>query len=308
MVTYRDATLVPGNAVLTLSQLYLTGMSAGAVRQRIKNGLWQMPLPDVVLTRPGPLTTRQQREAALLWAGPDAALAGETAAAIDGLRGYPDDRVHVMAHTDSGLRSRDFAVVHRTLLLDARHVHPARRPRRARIERAVIDIATRARSWEDGIAVMAAAVQQRLTRTEDLRSILADFPRARWRYELLSVLGDLEGGSASLPEVQAIRAIRSGGLPVPDRQTVRMEGERRRYLDLWWDAWRLCLEIDGRLHLSTTTWWQDMLRDAEITIDQSNVVRIPAFIVRLKPEVFTDLVRRLLVSRGWVDPRSLAVN
>ena len=207
-----------------------------------------------------------------------------------------------MVGNDSGLRSRDFVVVHRTLWLDSLHIHPTRRPRRARIERAIIDIATGARSWQQAIAVAAAAVQQGLTRVEDMEAVLADFPRACWRRELLSMFTDLEGGSQSLPEVQAMQAIRAGLLPVPDRQAIRMEGKRRRYLDLFWDAFLLCIEIDGRMHITVEQWWADMLRDAEITIGGPSVVRIPAFIVRELPNEFVALVRRLLISRGWTPP------
>lgn len=291
----------PVNAVLTLAEVH-DYLGAAAVRRRIRQGIWQAPLPGIVVTRPGRLTKAQRCAAALAWAGPGAALTSRTAAAIDGLKGYEDDRIHLMVSNDSGLRSRDFVVVYRTLWLDSLHVHPTRRPRRARVERAVIDIATSARSWQDAIAVTAAAVQQGLTRVADLEAILADYPRACWRRELLSMLVDLEGGSQSLPEVEAIRAIRAACLPIPDRQAIRMEGTRRRYLDLFWDLFQLCIEIDGRLHISVETWWADMLRDAEISIGGPSVIRIPAFVVREREDAFIDLVRRLLISRGWTPP------
>jgi very-short-patch-repair endonuclease len=83
-----------------------------------------------------------------------------------------------------------------------------------------------------------------------------------------------------------------------------MDGDRRRYLDLAWLAYRLCLEIDGAFHIDVDTWIADMLRDAEISVDGLEVIRIPAALVRRDPRRFANLVRRLLVSRGWTDPVS----
>jgi hypothetical protein len=51
-----------------------------------------------------------------------------------------------------------------------------------------------------------------------------------------------------------------------------------------------------------------MLRDAEITIGGASVVRVPALIVRFQPRLFTDLVGRLLISRGWSPDKVLALN
>ena len=86
-----------------------------------------------------------------------------------------------------------------------------------------------------------------------------------------------------------------------------MEGKRRRCLDLFWDAFQLYIEIDGRLHISVETWWADMVRDAEISIGGPSVVRLPAFVVRELQEEFLSLVRRLLISRGWTPPATLAL-
>jgi hypothetical protein len=165
-----------------------------------------------------------------------------------------------------------------------------------RIQRAVVDLATEARTLDDAVATVAAAIQQRLTRVDDLRAILQDFPRARWRAEVLDALHDLDGGSHSLPELQAYRAIRAAGLPIPSRQAVRYEGNRRRYLDLFWDDLRLCIEIDGAFHLSPDHSWADMARDAELTLDGISVFHVPAFVVRHHPDAFVDLVRRCLAA------------
>jgi hypothetical protein len=58
-------TVVPGS-LLTLSKAYELGLVASTIQRRVRTGEWQMVLPDVLLTRAGPLTSAQQRGAALL--------------------------------------------------------------------------------------------------------------------------------------------------------------------------------------------------------------------------------------------------
>jgi hypothetical protein len=285
-------TKAPPGRLMTLTQVYISDVSAAAVQRRVRAGEWQIVLPDVLLTRSGPLTFRERCEAVLLWAGAEAALCGPTAATWDGLKGHGSTKIHVAVPGWSGLRSRDFVVVRRSRLLGPSHVHPRKRPRRVRIQRAVVDLAVEARSVDTAIALVAAAIQQRLTRASDIRAVLDDFPRACWRAEILDALSDLEGGSHSLPELQAYRALVAAGLPPPSRQAVRMEGGRRRYLDLFWDELGLCIEIDGAFHISLDQWWADIQRDTELTLDGVRVLHVPAFVVRHRPDLFVDLVRR----------------
>ncbi len=52
-----------------------------------------------------------------------------------------------------------------------------------------------------------------------------------------------------------------------------------------WEQARLVVEIDGRWHMDARTWWADMQRDNELTIDGYRVLRFPAFVVRDSPAV-----------------------
>ncbi len=60
------------------------------LRWRVSTGRWQKPARGVVVAQSGPLTERQLLRAALLRAGPQAVLAGLTAARWDGLAGFGD--------------------------------------------------------------------------------------------------------------------------------------------------------------------------------------------------------------------------
>jgi len=47
-----------------------------------------------------------------------------------------------------------------------------------------------------------------------------------------------------------------------------------------WEAARLIVEVDGRWHTDVATWWEDMQRDNEFTINGYRVLRFPAHAIR----------------------------
>ncbi len=287
--------------VLTDAQAQSLGLTAPGLRWQLSSGRWQRPLPKILITHPGPWTPSQRLWAASLWGGNNAVLAAATACELDGLKGKQDSQIHLVTPSTGGRTSRDFVTVHRSTLL-TEDIHPTNVPRRTTPARSVIDLAVSRIRADDATAVIAAAVQQRLVVAEQLSDMIARFPNARHRAAIVGAIEDALGGSQSLPEMQALRAIRRGGLPEPTRQTIRMEGDRRRYLDLVWLAYCLCIEIDGGFHIEVDKWIDDMMRDAEISVSGLYVIRVPAAIVRRDPKRFVDLVRRLLLSRGWTPP------
>jgi very-short-patch-repair endonuclease len=88
------------------------------------------------------------------------------------------------------------------------------------------------------------------------------------------------------------------GLPEPDRQVERQDGQGRRWLDAVWEHTRLVVEIDGRWHMEIRAWWEDMQRDNELTVDGYGVLRFPAFVVRDTPELVAMLIARALNRAG----------
>jgi very-short-patch-repair endonuclease len=65
-------------------------LTRGALRWRVSSGRWQQPCRSILVAQSGPLTEIQALRVAVLWAGPAAALAGLTAARLDGLSGFAD--------------------------------------------------------------------------------------------------------------------------------------------------------------------------------------------------------------------------
>jgi very-short-patch-repair endonuclease len=107
-------------------------------------------------------------------------------------------------------------------------------------------------------------------------------------------------GATSLPEIDFARLCRRYDLPAPDRQVVRRDGSgRRRFLDVYWRAWRLHVEIDGAWHTAAEAWWADMQRQNDLWIAGDRVLRFPAWVIRSRPDDVAAQVRAALGAVGW---------
>src|ERR1700691_4906796 len=154
------------------TQTALTFMSPDALRWRIESERWQQPCQGITVTHSGPLTDRQRLWVATLWAGPGAVLAGLTAARLDGLRGFDLDvdkifLLRPISHHKRMMRPPLDLVLHYSRNLQ-RDVHPAGRPPRTKIDRSLVDAATWMATERGTQAILAAGVQQQLTRVSDL--------------------------------------------------------------------------------------------------------------------------------------------
>jgi Protein of unknown function (DUF559) len=260
-------------------------LGPAAVRWRLESGRWQRPYRGVLVTHSGPLSPDQALWVSLLACGSGAVLAGTTAAARGGLTGFEDRRTHILVPGHRDVRKRiPGVVVHRSVMLTAADVHPARRPPQTRMARSLLDAAAWAPSDNGARAILAAGVQQRIVRVGDLAAALARQRRLRRRALVSSTLADIEGGAEALSELDFGRLTRRYGIPEPERQVCRRDGAgRRRWLDAYWDYARLVAEVDGMWHMDAPAWWADMRRDNELTIDGYRVLRFPAFAVRDHP-------------------------
>lgn len=116
---------------------------------------------------------------------------------------------------------------------------------------------------------------------------------------MLLALDDIEQGAQALSEIDFVRLCRKHGLPPPRLQQIRRDGSgRRRYLDAVWDlpgVGSVVVEVDGALHLAQPRWWDDQLRQNEITLSGALVLRFPAAVVRHEPAIVLAQLRRALV-------------
>src|SRR4051794_910227 len=160
---------------------------------------WQVVLPGLYAAHTGPLSDRQRRRAAVLFAGGTAMLDDTTALAEYRVRYLPEDPViRVLVDADVQRSSRDFVAIRRTIYLP-RPAQSSEGLAMAPTARALTDFALRHDHERDVRAVLASAVQRRQVSVEELLAEL-DIAPARGRRRLVRVLEELGDGVRSAPE------------------------------------------------------------------------------------------------------------
>lgn len=286
--------------VLGRDQLASCGIDWDRVRNEVAARRWQLAGTHAVVLHNGTLTSMQTLWVACIETGPHAILDGLTAARASGLTGYEPDAIHVSAPKSSRPRPCPGVVVHELRRYRVDDIHPVRTPRQARPAVALLNAALWSATADRACAILAAGVQQRLVRAADLREPLSRIHRHRHRRTILATIGDIEGGSHSLSEIDLVALCRSRRLPVPERQTIRLDARgRRRYLDADWPCYGLAAEVDGGLHMLARTWWNDMDRLNEIVLADRRVLRFPSMVIRLWPDRVAAQLERGLRQGGW---------
>ncbi|MBL7502258.1 PDDEXK family nuclease [Frankia nepalensis] len=289
-----SAILAAQDGVISRAQLREVGIGRDHIHAQVVARRWRLFARRVVITHRGPITDRQRCWAALLAAGPRAALCGLTAAVLDGLTGFEPEAVHVVVPRSVRVPQMPGIQVHESRRFSPDDdVHPVRSPPRTRIVRSVVDGAVWSTTPPRAVGILAAAVQQRLVTATQLRGYLGTLGTVRHRGLLVAVLDDIEGGAHSFAELRIGWLCRRAGLPTPQRQVVRLDGDgRRRYLDCYWRDWDLSVEIDGGVHLAAERWRDDLFRQNDLMIDEVRVLRYSSLDLRLRPEKAMEQLAR----------------
>jgi very-short-patch-repair endonuclease len=282
-------------------------LGRGTVRHRLAVKQWRRICRGVIVAHNGPLTRGQTLWIAVLAAGPDVLLAGLTAAHEGGLRFGRPGPIHLLAR--GGRAYADLCdrlpldmpavIVHRTNILPTTHIQVGR-PMRTVMPRAIVDAAQWARTDDEARTIVAAACQQRRVTPDEVRDTVNVMPRARRRALILETAGYAEGGATALSEIDFVKLCRRYRLPTPDLQERRKdEAGGNRYLDAYWRAWRLHVEVDGAHHMDAGQWEADMHRQNEIWIKGDRILRFSAWQVRHRPDEVAAQLRAALLAAGW---------
>jgi hypothetical protein len=195
--------------VLTRQQA-LRFFSPKALRHHVESGRWQRPHLGVYVAHNGPITTAQARWVAVLACR--AYIAGVSALALCGLRGFDTPRLHLLIPAyRRDLDPPPHALIHRTSALPHSERGmvdglPCTVPARA-----AVDAAQWSSTDEQAARIVAACVQQRLVTAVDVRVTLDRMSRARRRSLIGALLDDLAGGAGSLPEAHFLAICRRAG-------------------------------------------------------------------------------------------------
>ena len=272
---------------------------ASHVRWMVQSGRWQRPAKGVVVRHSGGLSFTESVTCELLAQHSSAALGGLTAATLDGLRGFEPPSTFIVVSHGIRARRRPQVVVVRSRQLTAHDIHPVRTPRRTRLPRSIIDAASWAATDLRCQAIIASAVQQGLVTPSALDAVATRRMKAPRHALITETIRDVGGGSLSEYELLFIRMCRRHGLPTPTRQRRRKDASGRwRYLDVDFDDYQLVVEVDGQQHMEALPWWEDMMRNNELVVDDhKTLLRFAGFALRHQSELVAAVLRRFFGTR-----------
>ncbi|MDV5145681.1 hypothetical protein R1T08_16050 [Streptomyces sp. SBC-4] len=245
--------------LVSAAQLRNQGVPAGEVAARCRpGGGWQQLLPGVFLLQPGPPTSEDRLNAALLYArragavppqGPEAMITGLAALTLHRFSSAPPltalDRIDVLVPRTRRLRSTGWVRVVRA----AEHPEP--------VELTGVPVAPAARAVADAVAGLSDAETVRRLLTEAVRgghceptAIVRELSRARLlaRPHVVDAVDTLLVEGRSLSEERLYEMVREFGLPDPLWNVdLRLPGgPHLGGVDAYWPDQAVAVELDTR--------------------------------------------------------------
>jgi hypothetical protein len=289
--------------VVARPQLIKLGMKDWQIQNQLAAGRWQRAQPlleGVYVTHTGPLGYLTRCWAFLLYAGPGAALALETAQWSWGLRDEPPATVFIMIPGNRRIAAAPGLSVHISYDLAARR-HPARQPAVTRVEDTIIDLVDAASTVENAIDVVLRACQRRRTTAARLGQAARKRKKLSRRRLLLDVLAEVQAGVLSMLERNYRRDVEvAHGLPCGARNRAEGVAGRRRYRDVRYKKFDLVVELDGQAAHPAHDRDRDDLRDNELVeIEGTATLRYGWTAVAGRPCATAAQVARMLRQGGW---------
>lgn len=253
-------------------------------------------LPKVYRVASVPVTLRQRQLAAVLWAGPGAALCNSTAAQAFGL--LDGSLSHIEVVTQRRPIARPGFVAHRRRELPKTDLHYLGVLPVVAARRTLLDLCASATKSQAEIA-LDAALRLKLVSFEELRAMLGYATKHRLAgaalfREMLSVRGEEEAMSESELESAFTRVMRRAALPSPIRQVI-VDWDECHRLDFVFPDHGLIVEVDGRKwHASRQRFAIDRRRDNAATLRGMRVLRLTWEDVTTDEPYVVDTVGRAL--------------
>jgi hypothetical protein len=260
--------------VIACWQAPVSGLDAMTLRSRLRYGDWQRLHRGVYATFTGSPTRETQLWGALLRAGPDAVLSHHTAAERHGLLSRPSAAIHITvpsSRNPARWAKIPGVVVHRSDLIASTR-HPAMTPPCTRIEDTVLDLIKVASGFDEAYDWICRAVGRGRTTTARMRAALDARPRFPMREKVRLALGDAGEGALSWLERRYVRHVeRPHRLPTARRQVRVGQRTSSAYLDNLYEAYGVCVELDGTVAHPQDEQWRDKRRDRWNLIHEKTV-------------------------------------
>lgn len=287
------------------------GVPDHAVEQEARIGRLVVVQPGTFRPAATPATPALSQRAALLAAGPDAALSHRTAATRLGLVKGFEEAIDVLVPHHRRVRLIG-ARVHRTLSLPDRHVQLDDGLRTTTVDRTLADLGASVRSAVVARAMEQAVIEGRTTIRRLYRLIDDHGQRGRTGIGALRaalddwVMSDRPPDSAL--EVMFARLVRRAGLPAPEYQyEIRDADGFVARVDAAWPEAVLVVEVDGfHAHASAAALQHDLSRQNRLVrlgwtvlrFTWRDVVRRPAKVAAMVADTLADAGGRILGTDG----------
>jgi len=286
--------------VVSRRQVLSRGLDDAFLARAVRRRELRRVHEGVYVSHTGPLTWWQRAWAATLFYEP-AALTHESVLIAEGV-GRPQDAdgpVHIAVDHARRVEPQAGIVVHRRRGLVAA-LHPSKTPLRVRLDEAVLDVASTARSDAAAVALLGDACQSRRTNASRLARVLSQRVRLPRRSFLAELLVDVAEGAYSVLEHRYLTGVeRPHGLPTGKRQRLVHVGRTRAYRDVEYLQLDTVVELDGRLgHDGTQDRWDDLDRDIAGIVGGTVTLRLGWRQV-LSPCRVAAAVAAVLTTRGW---------
>src|SRR3954452_5042947 len=263
------------SGVLARRQLIALAHPSHFVDDQVSAGRWQILSDVVICTTTGTLTRDQLMWAGVLHAGPGSTVGGLTALERRGLKNWHRDEITVLlpkSHNLGPLPGVTFVETRRPVGLYATGALPTWRAGPAALLFA--GYVGRSRTAH---GLVSAVVQQGMTTPTRLLTEIERMQPLRRAKRFQATLGLLADGSHSLAEQRVVRLCVDHGLPIPDRQTRRVDASgRQRYTDAEWllpSGRVVVLEVDGGFHMEVEHWEGDITRERDLVATGVIVLR-----------------------------------
>lgn len=291
----RDV-MIRQDGVVTTAQLGAGGVGRATVARRVARGHWQRLAHGVVVLQSGAPTWRQVARAALLAAGPGAALSHASAAFVHGLADRPGRGLVVSVPAARFVEAPPGVTVRRRRTMP----RAAGSLRCVDVADTVLDLLHETPDVDAAVALLCEAVRRRVPA---VRVVGAAEGRRRLRHRrlLLDVLGDPDGRVESPLELRYDRDVeRAHGLPRSCGQVVTRVVSGRIRSDRVFDRYGVRVELDGRLHVADDDAW----RDNAVRVEHGDVtLRYRWRHVAGSPCRTAAQLAQALAARGWhADP------
>ena len=290
------------DGVLARRQVAVAGIPRWLLQLETRAGRWQRTGRQTVVVHNGPLSPDTLRRRAALEVGRRAALDGVSALQAAGVQALTDELIHVIVPKGATPRRCPGVLVHESRRFREEDVRLVRGLRVMRPAAAAVHAALWAATDRQATYFLILVVQQGLAKPAELAEAVEAVRRHPRRRLLQATVRDVAGGVRALGELDVAKAMRSRGLPEPERQVCRRRPSGTQYLDVRFERYRLTLEIDGEQHDEIDQRVADVLRDFALVAEGDAVLRLPLVVWRLAQEQVLDRLEQVLIARGWSRP------